>query len=508
MNGNKKIITLKKRDIEERLKKLQYLDSKITWDAFFATIDEYTKAQIKKNYLIPYARYLERKLRDLLPKMRTVLNIYERIDDKVEMNYICDLERKLRDFHTKIRLELLKKHPVKYRRPSEIRPTLEKKINDYISLKMVNNKTLIYVNGKRFIQCIRLILNIPKNDAHLYEEVNSIDEAAKLYSNHVFQNRIVRGPMAALVPNQYHDITAEQEFWGHCSNIQAWVEHDYDTRILMSNISFPLLRELTMVGDPLAKKVFKEEVALRLESGHPSVVQYLLTQGYTQVFSSDEFKTIIESSEIIRKLTSEPIMLSRFITTCIRRFPNLLEIILLRILKLSNGREIFISSFINPKRNPLRSYIGYNPRLLPTLKKSLANLSEQADDKLKVIIRDCSNLLEEKLKSDERELYTSYPNYNRRMEAIKKFYQDQKVVENLEIFKNLMNPEQLMIEVLKNKKNCSYCGKEIPKGKLTCDWCGHRKDDGGFFPYPYIFKPPGGGGGDHKEGALVISVMV
>ena len=98
----------------------------------------------------------------------------------------------------------------------EITSDLEKKINKYITLRMVNGKTFIYVNGRRFIQCIRFILNIPKNDFPLYDEVNSIDEAAKLYSNHLFQNRIVRGPMAAPVHNQSHDISPEQEFWGHC----------------------------------------------------------------------------------------------------------------------------------------------------------------------------------------------------------------------------------------------------------------------------------------------------
>lgn len=38
-------------------------------------------------------------------------------------------------------------------------------------------------------------------------------------------------------------------------------------------------------------------------------------------------------------------------------------------------------------------------------------------------------------------------------------------------------------------------------GSDTCDWCGHQKDDDddGFFPYPYIFKPPGGLGGVGKR---------
>jgi len=133
-------------------------------------------------------------------------------------------------------------------KPREV-VTLEKVINEYITIKLANRRSFIYVKGRRFIQCIRLILNIPKYDIPRYDEIDSIDEAAKLYTTH----------------NQRVNITPEQEFWGHCSNIQAWVEHNYDTRILMSNISFPLLRELTKAGDPQAKKVYKEEIALRQE---------------------------------------------------------------------------------------------------------------------------------------------------------------------------------------------------------------------------------------------------
>ena len=58
-----------------------------------------------------------------------------------------------------------------------------------------------------------------------------------------------------------------------------------------------------------------------------------------------------------------------------------------------------------------------------------------------------------------------------------------------------------MLEIVqKISKKCAYCGKAIPKDKITCEWCGHRKDDEGFFPYPYIFKPPGGGGGGRSSG--------
>ncbi len=48
-----------------------------------------------------------------------------------------------------------------------------------------------------------------------------------------------------------------KEFWGHCSNLQAWAEYGYDTRLLHPNLAFPLLEKLATVGDPIAKKVFK-----------------------------------------------------------------------------------------------------------------------------------------------------------------------------------------------------------------------------------------------------------
>ena len=222
----------------------------------------------------------------------------------------------------------------------KISHSLAKKINQYITLKLENGRTFIYVNGRRFIQCIRLVLNIQKEDNPLSDEIESIDEAANVYKNHIYQNRIVRGPMAAPVRDQSHDITPELEFWGHCSNLQAWVENDYDTRILMSNISFPLLRVLSKAGDPKARKVYKEEIALRLESGYPSVVQYLLVQGYITEFTPEEFETILETTDLIPKISSDIKVLYQLVRTCAYKFPTLGERITLQIRKLPISKYV------------------------------------------------------------------------------------------------------------------------------------------------------------------------
>ena len=384
--------------------------------------------------------------------------------------------------------------------------SIEKEINQYITIKLVNRRTYIYVNGRRFIQCIRLILNIPKRDVHIYDEIDSIDEAAKLYSTHVFQNRMVRGPMAAPVPNQRHDITPEQEFWGHCSNIQAWIEHDYDTRILMSNISFPLLRELAKAGDPTASKVFKEEIALRLESGYPSVVQYLINQGYLKHFTIFEFKTILDSTDLIKNLSSDPKMVSRFLIYCNFKFPTLLEEILLQILKLPEGKNIILSSMSiseRPRILLMRPYLRQNSRYLFNVKTVLEKLLRETDEKIGEDIIDIIHEVEIKLKGQENELPNTIG--KSRLEALMKNHFDNKFMENLKGKVPFPFAEKLLGKNKKPQSKCSYCGKIIRQGQDICEWCGHKKDDdeGGFFPYPFIFKPPGGGGGLMKEAELV-----
>ncbi|MFX1419232.1 MAG: zinc ribbon domain-containing protein [Promethearchaeota archaeon] len=386
--------------------------------------------------------------------------------------------------------------------------TIEKEINKYITLKLIGGRTFIYVNGKRFIQCIRLILNIPKNDVHLYEEVDSIDEAAQLYSKHVFQNRIVMGPMARPVPNQSHSITPEQEFWGHCSNIQAWVEHDYDTRILMTNISFPLLRELTKAGDPLAKKVYKEEIALRLESGYPSVVQYLLSQRYIDVFNTSEFQTILESTDIIKNLSSDPKLLTHFIRSCMSKFPTLLEIILLQILKLPDSKKIFFSTIqAKPQMSTFRPYLNYsNPQFLFNVKSALENLFTKVGEKIGEDILDCIQVVNNYLKGQG----VSIPNVSELsyLERIKNELINNELLAQLGEDQKFILNRMLLEKIQGILSRCAYCGKVIQKGQDVCDWCGHKKDDdeGGFFPYPFIFKPPGGGGS--MKGTIAVPIKV
>jgi len=164
--------------------------------------------------------------------------------------------------------------------------TREFKINEFITLKLQNNRTNIYVKNRIFTQCMYLLLNIRKDRIRDYDQIDSIDEAAE------YLDRSLEGS------RQQNLITPEEEFTGHCSNIQVWAENDYDTRILHRNLAFPLLKRLSDAGDPLAKKKFKEEIALRYSSGHSTVITFLNQSGYLKYLSSEELECLLDDDKL------------------------------------------------------------------------------------------------------------------------------------------------------------------------------------------------------------------
>ncbi len=162
----------------------------------------------------------------------------------------------------------------------------EFKINDFLSLKLQNNRTNIYVKNRVFTQCMYLLLNIPVDRIRDFDPIDSIDEAAEVLDRSLEGSR------------SQHLITPEEEFVGHCSNIQVWAENDYDTRILHRNLAFPLLKRLSDVGDPIAKKKFKEEIALRYSSGHSTVIMFLSHNGYLKYLGSEELECLLDDNKL------------------------------------------------------------------------------------------------------------------------------------------------------------------------------------------------------------------
>lgn len=166
----------------------------------------------------------------------------------------------------------------------------EFKVNDFLTLKFSYPSTRIYVGGKYFMQCKRLVLNIPKSELKQYNRIESIDEAAEIYDHTIYEHEIFKDNGLPEMENDenFTLIKPEEEFWGHCSNLQVWNDYDYDTRLLKANLAFPLLEKLAETGDTRAQIKFKEEILKRLLNGSNSVVEYLFVQSYQNNLSNEE----------------------------------------------------------------------------------------------------------------------------------------------------------------------------------------------------------------------------
>ena len=178
----------------------------------------------------------------------------------------------------------------------------EFKINKFLTVRQEDNEVNIYVNNEKFSQCMYLLLNIPINQIQELDEINSIDEAAELldHSLEVMEQQEIE-----------QQIPIETEFWAHSSNLQAWAENFYDTRLLHSNLAWPLLKELYEVGDPQAKKIFKEEIAKRLTCGYEPIITYLLEEGYLDYLSQEEIESLTDDLDfnVIKTVLEYPALL-------------------------------------------------------------------------------------------------------------------------------------------------------------------------------------------------------
>lgn len=201
---------------------------------------------------------------------------------------------------------------------------LKFQINEYLELRLEHSKTNIYVNNELFIQCKYLLLNLPLNEMEGLEVIDSIDDAvAKL-------NRKLES-----LDDKNDYISPTVQFWGHCSNLQAWYENNYDTCLIHSNLAFPLLKKLTEVGDFIAKKIFKEEIAKRFERGIVSTTQYFLYNGYLNYLNSLELECVFEQLgfKLVDNITVQLKNLMGSFLNNYRFIKNLLDLILFIDLK-------------------------------------------------------------------------------------------------------------------------------------------------------------------------------
>jgi len=146
-------------------------------------------------------------------------------------------------------------------------PSIKFKLNDFLTVRFESDNTVIYVKDEPFSICKYLLMNVPLGEINDYE---SIDQASEFYGKQL-ENEITPKEIG---------LSPEEEFKGHCSNLQVWAENNYDTCLLHKNLAFPLLIKLSSVGDPVAIGKLAQEITERFKSKSTSVQIFLIQEGY------------------------------------------------------------------------------------------------------------------------------------------------------------------------------------------------------------------------------------
>ncbi len=174
---------------------------------------------------------------------------------------------------------------------------LKFRINEFLDLRFEDGKTNIYVNNILFNHCKYILINFQLDNSKDITEINSIDEAVEN-----------RRESLEILEDKIYQINPKIIFWAHCSNLHTWYENNYNTNLIHSNLAFPLLKELTKVGDLKAKRVFKEEIVKRFESSNLHVIQFLLYNNYLDSLNREELAIVLENasfsltSVVVKKL--------------------------------------------------------------------------------------------------------------------------------------------------------------------------------------------------------------
>jgi hypothetical protein len=172
----------------------------------------------------------------------------------------------------------------------------EFKISNLLSVRLDCNGPRMYVKGQPFNQCAYPVINggghrdnhVEHNDDGKEPRVSrkaagSVD--AFLWKEH----RTLDHPGYVQNPK----MSMQELFWGLCSTLQAWVENDYDTRLLHANLAFPLARALANAGDSAAKAMFEREVIARWKSDFEPVQTYLFHGGFLNALSPKALMDIV-----------------------------------------------------------------------------------------------------------------------------------------------------------------------------------------------------------------------
>ncbi len=145
-------------------------------------------------------------------------------------------------------------------------------VNEYIDVAWdeEEERVQVLVAGEPVLHCAFLVAAISPTD----DEVSSIDDLAEREGARQLEGKDVR-----------ELLSIDEEVRAHASNIQAWAENGYNTRLLHSNISFTLLKALVKAGDVKAERVLDAELAERIRDGSRATRKAILESCGDMIYS-------------------------------------------------------------------------------------------------------------------------------------------------------------------------------------------------------------------------------
>lgn len=105
---------------------------------------------------------------------------------------------------------------------------------------LVSGRSRIYIDEEEFLTCHFVPLEIPTYPLSEFKEIESINDVIDRLDNELERE------------DKPFELNPELDFFVNCSNLEAWVEYDYDTRILDYKLSFPLLQKMSEAGNKRA----------------------------------------------------------------------------------------------------------------------------------------------------------------------------------------------------------------------------------------------------------------
>ncbi len=127
---------------------------------------------------------------------------------------------------------------------------------ELFTVNLIDGKSFIFINGERFMTCRFVPIAIPAEDMPKFKQIESINDII----DHL-DFTLEREP-----PERINgEDVGELDFFVNCSNLQAWVEHDFDTRLLDYRLSYPLLKALGEINSR-ARMRYREELLERLKA--------------------------------------------------------------------------------------------------------------------------------------------------------------------------------------------------------------------------------------------------